>query len=465
MIRNKRAAAWLGLFACLCGPPARADLYEATAAAAKQDFARAFELYQPLAELGLANAQENLAVMYVNGEGVKRDNVLGYAWATLALKNGGGDAAKSIVAQIEPHLSATARARIAEVHARFGNEALQARLLPDAGPPEVETNSTPCRMKAAPDPDHYFPAKAKIQGITGEVLMDVRVAADGSVRLPRAWYSFPAEIFEEAGRAVALNSSYTPKVVDGVFMPCTIRFKVKFEIGESGRSRPPAEALRIVKDLRKKAHAGDPISQLVYGLASSLRKEFRTEEDANTNWFLKSAQAGIPAAQFLVGMQLMALDSQGGSRAKGIRWLEMSANGGSGAAMTALASYLLGPGQDSASREQGFEWLQRAAATSHREGKYLFAALLASWPDPARRDPARALALADEVGKAFDYDPLYYEIRAAALAGDGNFAEAKRAQSRALNMARKLGWDTELHQARLQAYESGKLLDKELVSF
>ena len=71
-------------------PMAGADLYQASAAAEKGDFARAFPLYRELAELGLPEAQENLAVMYVNGEGVPRDNVLGYAWAKLAIEQEAG---------------------------------------------------------------------------------------------------------------------------------------------------------------------------------------------------------------------------------------------------------------------------------------------------------------------------------------------------------------------------------------
>ena len=47
--------------------------------------------------------------MYVNGEGVKRDNVLGYAWAAIAKESGGGAAAAGILAQLEPHLNAAAR--------------------------------------------------------------------------------------------------------------------------------------------------------------------------------------------------------------------------------------------------------------------------------------------------------------------------------------------------------------------
>ena len=451
------AAAW--------APLAVADLYQASAAAEKGDFASAFPLFRELAELGLPEAQENLAVMYVNGEGVPRDNILGYAWAKLALEQDAGrEAARSIVAQLEPRMTATARARVAEVHAQFGTAALNARLLPAANPPPPDPEKQPCRMKAVADPHSYYPSAAKIKGITGEVMVEARVGADGSVRLPRAWYSFPAQVFEEAGRAVALNSRYTAGMDKGVFVPCTIRFKVKFAINDSDKLKPTKEAMRIVEDVRTKAVQGDPNSQLSYGLIRTLRPEFRPETD-DTDWFLRAAQAGVPAAQYLIGLRLVASNDREANQSKGIRWLEMGAKNGSGGAMTALASYLLASGQTTESRSQGFEWLQRASATSHREGKFLFAALLVSWPDAARRDPARALALIDEVGNAFDYDPLTAEIRAAAFAAQGDFKKAQRAQSKAVSIAENLEWNTASQRERLKAYEQGRLLEQELVSF
>jgi hypothetical protein len=464
MSHKKKVA--LGLALCLpwIATSEPADLYQATAAADKKDYARAFELFRELAEIGNGHAQENLAVLYVNGEGVARDNVLGYAWAKLALENGGGEAARSIVAQLEPHLKEASRARVAEVHARFGNDALRARLLPDPARPPL-ARPHPCGMKVPANPDDFYPSKAKIQGITGQVMVEARVGSDGSVRTPRALYSFPAEVFEEAGRAVALRSSYTPWIENGVHKPCTIRFKVKFAINDSDKMRPPAEALRIVADLRKKAHAGDPDSQLTYGLASTLRPEFSDAADKDVDWFLKAAQAGVPAAQFLIGNRLLSSNYRPEDRAKGVRWLEMGASGGSGAAMTALASHLLAVGQDAEARDQGFDWMRRAADTRHREGKYLFATLLVSWPDASRRDPARALALLDQIGDSFDYDPLSFEIRAAALAATGDFPAAIRAQTKALSLARKLHWDTRIPEARLQAYEQGRLVEQELVSF
>jgi ParB-like chromosome segregation protein Spo0J len=161
----------------------------------------------------------------------------------------------------------------------------------------------------------------------------------------------------------------------------------------------------------------------------------------------------------------MASNDRERNEAKGIRWLEMAVKGGSGGAMAALASHLLRADQHPDSRNRGFELMERSAGTTHREGKFLFASLLVSWPESTRRDPARALALLKEVGDAFDYDPLLFEIRAAALAAQGDFQEAKRAQRRAVTTAESLGWDTESYRTRLQAYEQGRQLEQELIRF
>ena len=66
--------------------------------------------------------------------------------------------------------------------------------------------------------------EAKRAGISGSVLIEARVAADGSTRAPLAWFSFPEGVFEEAGRAVALNNRYTPTMENGVCGALLVRF-------------------------------------------------------------------------------------------------------------------------------------------------------------------------------------------------------------------------------------------------
>ncbi len=54
----------------------------------REDYATALKEFRPLAEQGLAAAQNNLGAMYINGEGVRRNYVRAYMWLSLAAKQG-----------------------------------------------------------------------------------------------------------------------------------------------------------------------------------------------------------------------------------------------------------------------------------------------------------------------------------------------------------------------------------------
>jgi TonB family protein len=445
----------LALLATLTPLLSRADLYSASAAAEKQDFPRAFELYRELAEIGLPLAQESLAVLYVNGEGVKRDNVLGYAWAAIALENGASEAAKGIVSQLEPHLNTAARARIAEVQAKYGKAALEERLLPKpyvAGEPE---NPNTCGMRLPANPVLFYPVDAKRQEISGTVMIEVVVAPDGRARDARAWYSLPANVFDEAGRRVAFANRYEPPKENGAAIACTMRFRVRFAIGDRRGTAPlTPDQKRALAQARTKAEAGDPRSQLTYALLLEVRPDMDDSPTSPVDWAVKAAQAGIPSAQYLVGVQALSSGREDNHR-KGMLWLQMAADSGDPDAQAAIASYLLrkntvedfGKAQD---------LLEKAAASGQRDGKFHLAALLAAGPDAARRDPGRALELLSQVKNEVDFDPTFFEIRAAGKAMLGEFAEAQQDQKQALKTAKKLGWDLQDLQARLASYAASK---------
>ena len=96
--------------------------------------------------------------------------------------------------------------------------------------------------------------------------------------------------------------------------------------------------------------------------------------------------------------------------------------------------------------------------------KYL-AAVLAASPEETLRDSARALGLIDAVLKQDRGDILAQEIRAAALASSGKFADATTAQTKALVAAKRRSWDlTDLNQ-RLETYQSGKAWYGDLLTF
>jgi TonB family protein len=439
----------LAIFAVLIPVATRADLYSASEAAAKEDYGRAFELYREVAELGQPEAQENLAVMYVSGEGVKRDNVLGYAWAALALENGRGEAAQKIVTQLEPHLNAAARARIAEVHEKFGKPALEERLLPKPYVFGTTADATLCKMRSAANPDTFYPDEARRQMISGTVMVEATVAPDGRARNAHAWYSVPANVFDEAGRRIAFANSYQPPKENGVAVACTIRFKVNFSVrGDNYMAAATAEQEKTLSQVKAKAESGDPRSQLTYALLLEMRPDMKVVQEPAINWTLKAAQAGLPAAQFLIGAQ--SLSSTRNQR-KGVLWLQMAADAGQADAESALAYFWLRTGAaENFGKAQ--DLLEKAAASGHRDGKFCLAAVLAAGPEASRRDPKRALELLAQIKNDVDFDPTYFEIRAAAKAMLGEYAAAQAEQKEALQKARKLGWDLTDSQARLATY-------------
>jgi TPR repeat protein len=81
--------AFLVLLSFCVAWPVAADQWEDGVAAYKAgDYSKAIQLLRPLAEQGHARAQNNLGVMYANGEGVVQDYVEALKWTRLAAEQG-----------------------------------------------------------------------------------------------------------------------------------------------------------------------------------------------------------------------------------------------------------------------------------------------------------------------------------------------------------------------------------------
>ena len=61
----------------------------------RHDYATALKEWRPLAEQGLAKAQNNLGMMYYNGKGVLQDTIAAHMWFNIAAANGHKKAAKN----------------------------------------------------------------------------------------------------------------------------------------------------------------------------------------------------------------------------------------------------------------------------------------------------------------------------------------------------------------------------------
>jgi TonB family protein len=439
----------------LAASVAHADLAGAQKAYAAKDFEGAFQQYLAIATLGNLTAQENLAAMYVDGEGVTRDNVLGYAWAVIARENGGNAAMQNIIDQLQPHLDDKARARVKQVTDLYGKAALQQRLLPASLKYPTPRPDEDCRIEKPANPDDSYPGEARRQGISGSVLVASNIRTDGRVHNPQVVFSVPERVLDDAARLNVFTTTFVPKKVNGTSAPCAMRYLVRY------RPLPPgADAAMDDATLkaRKLAEAGDPVAQAVYALLLMDRSKLVRKDEIPFDWFLKSAQAGVPFAQFAVGSQLAGDGSMlpESEQVKGFAWLKLAAAAGQPDAKYALANYTLAHEPDGNRDPVVFAWLEDAAKAGHRDATLTLAALLAAGPDATRRDPARALDLLQSAKWDFSFDPTAQEVMAAAHAQSGRFTDALTAQKHALKLAKGYGWDAQALEQRLADYQSSK---------
>jgi TonB family protein len=442
----------LALLAVLPVRPAFADLISATSAYAKGDYAKAFNDFRELAELGQPTAQYDLAAMYARGEGTRQSDIYAYAWASLAAQNG-LEKANALTERLRPLLAPGSEKVAADIAGQFGNAVLDARLNPKIV--EGEPASVGGRRRCSPVKAYMpnYPGQASMSGIQGQVYVEFSLMPDGRSRMPRIIYAVPEGIFESAARDSLLHSEFAPAPPGEPPAPCTLFFQFVMRQRNSG-DYPRLE--EFVSQTLKRAEAGDPREQMLYGmLLVGLPQLHRPRSDA-LPWFLKSAQAGTPVAQFQVGYSLLKGWGCDCDVNKGLDWLRRAAQVGQPAAEVTLAMYALRGNPDEERLRQAKLWLEQAAASGNRDGKLYLAALLAASAGEQARDPKRALTLVNEVFRGVDDDPTAYEIRAAAQASGGDFKEAIKSENKALSLAQKLKWDVTPMNDRIAHYRASQ---------
>jgi TPR repeat protein len=76
----------------------------------KKDYASAYGQWKPLAELGYAEAQNNLGWLYQQGKGVKQDDEAAFKWYRLAAKQGNAVAQTNLGSMYENGAACTSKA-------------------------------------------------------------------------------------------------------------------------------------------------------------------------------------------------------------------------------------------------------------------------------------------------------------------------------------------------------------------
>jgi hypothetical protein len=444
--RVSRRPLLLALCVLTC-PPAAADLVTAQNAYQKGDFERAVHDYRELAELGQPIAQLNLAIMYSQGQGTRQSDINAYAWASLAAEN--GEARGRVLAdQLRPLLAPGSEKIAADIAAPFRRAELDTRLMPRVE--EDTADKEVCRKMTRRVPVAY-PPDADSHGVQGNVFTEFVVMPDGRARHPRIVYAMPAGTFEDTVRRAVLSLEYPVRSPDAVPAHCHLMFRFVAQ-GEGPGRYPQLQAL--VKETRVKAEAGEVQAEVLYGMLLAGYPQLGHGPSDALPWFLKAAQAGARSAQYEVGSSLLHGIGCRCEATKGEVWLRKAAEADQPDAQVTLAQYALRGSPDVAATEQAKLWLERAVASGNRDGMLYLSALLAATPVAALRDPARALHLLESVKRDLPHDPTECEIRAAAQAASGDFAQAAKSAREAIGLATRLHWDLSPLNERLASYET-----------
>jgi hypothetical protein len=153
--------AWLLWVTALVCAMAHADLFTAQTAYQRGDFERAFKDYLGLAELGQPTAQHNVAIMYLQGQGVRQSDLNAYAWATLAVESG-DLSAQSLVEDLRPRLAPGSEKIAADIRAPNSRALLDQRLMPKVEQDGV--NGGKCHIAKADHRELLYPENARRKG-------------------------------------------------------------------------------------------------------------------------------------------------------------------------------------------------------------------------------------------------------------------------------------------------------------
>jgi uncharacterized protein len=374
---------------------AKADLASASAAYKAQDYPKALAEYRELAEIGNAQSQYILGIMYFNGQGTNRNQLVGYGWIRLA-----ADADYAQAKEAEPKM----RAEIADENVeraqgllkRFAPDALNSRIYPKILENCEYEDMVPAKriQKSVSFDEAVYPAEPRRKGIEGSVNLELLIGVDGTVRDVNAFGGVPPGVFEVAATQWAESWKYTPALQKGNPTASTLTTMTIFKIDSSTADYSKANG--YVKELRHKAEQGEAAYQYTYALILAGHPHYKKPWSESLPWFLKAAQAGMAPAQYRVGLSLLRGQGCEKDLVKAREWLLLAAQQAHPEAQVELArlSLKVGPQYEP---DKAVFWLDSAVKGGSINAKKYLASILAASPVEKLRDPTRAQMLIEEV--------------------------------------------------------------------
>jgi hypothetical protein len=436
------------MLVCLRVDAAHADFTSASVAYDRKDFPAALREFERLAEEGEADAEYNLALMLVNGDGVKKDLVTGYGWALTAEDNGLKQAT-GVVDQLRRIASPAQTQAAQEYVTRYGRESM----MPPH--PELFVPAVDSRPHSISQVAFTFPDRPLMRGIMGWVDAVYVIGTDGQIHDTWSGSSIPPGTYDESVHAALVHTRFEPAMVNGKPTAVLGITRIKFVINQDNiRDRP--RLIAYISELKKKAESGDSDAQFALATIGWGFPELAPEVGDRLEWRAKAAAAGHILAEFDLGLcKLVHNDVCDSSPTDGVRLLAQAARKGSGTAVMVLALVCSAEGTIEGDT-RAIRWLQIGASKGQGTAVKYLADFLASSPHDEIRDAEGAERLVKRLRESalFKNDPDVWQISSTAAAASHNFQAALAFQDKAIERAAALGWDTAGLRDRRAAYAS-----------
>jgi len=433
--------------------PALADFDTASDTYHNKDYTAAYKEFKQLAELGNKRAQFNLAVMHLRGDGIEKDLTEAFAWLTLAQDQGNPKYAKSLT-KATNKLSAE-QLLIAEKKAqllleRFGSDVISIKLAPIAYAENELSNHSTRNYTIEPivKTQPIWPTKLKRAGHQGWVTVEFDVYPDDSVRNIRVVDAFPDDALNKTTIKAVSKWRFKAFYNEGIEpYPAPVKQTVAYSFYDKNNNFKQIYT-QILKTTKKRALNENPRSQYLYAIAANVStfvdpENFIDKSEVN-HWLFKSAQNGNPDGQYQLGRNILRGVGCKKDKQKGLFWITESAKNGNSLAAFMAYELLSSGGKTNNSIYTAEEWLKKSASAGNADAMIEWSRYTAASEAAAKKDLTLARKYLRASKKTRTKSVKWYIASADLYERDGNPSKASTEKSKALALAKKLGWETDI---------------------
>ena len=318
-----------------------ATIEQAVANLQDKKFDLALTQFTELASLGNKDAQYSVGAMYINGNGVEKNYVTGYAWVKLASSKK-GKLATELLEKLEAALPRAMLDNGEKVYQSLLEE-YSDEVVVESRKPKIAKGSSgeyrdykPIRKKAPT----YPKGMAKKQ-MSGSVMVEYDIDQFGRTRHHRV-LSASHNAFKRSSIEAMLSFLYKPATIDSspVYSYAVIN---KFSYVMGGGKPDDEQVVKLLGELELQAETGTSMDRYRFANSIHLFATLNGMSDKNydipnqNEWFYKSAVDGQPHAQYRIGSNILYGEQCVANKDTAHYWLTEAAQRGS-----FLAQFLLG---------------------------------------------------------------------------------------------------------------------------